>query len=54
MGPLTIGFYGKNYIYPCREFKMHDSHLKLGVYAQWVYIDILSQRKQEVTMQNEE
>ena len=25
MGPLTIGFYEKNYIFPCREFKIHDS-----------------------------
>ena len=54
MGPLTIGFNGKNYIFPCREFKIHDSHLKLGIYVQWVEIDILRSRKQEVTMQNEE
>ena len=30
MGSLTIGFNGKNYIFPCREFKSHDSHLKHG------------------------
>ena len=31
MGPLTIGFDGKNYIFSCREFKIHDKHLKLGI-----------------------
>ena len=28
MGPLTIGFYGENYIFHCKEFKIHDSHLE--------------------------
>ena len=53
MGSLTIGYNGKNYIFPCREFKIHDSHLKPGKYVQWVKIVILSSRKHEVTMQNE-
>ena len=53
MGSLTIGFNGKNYIFPCRELKIHDSHLKPGKYVQWVQIVILSLRKHKVTMQNE-
>ena len=35
IGCLTIGFNGKNYIFPYREFKIHDSHLKHGKYVQW-------------------
>ena len=42
MGSLTIGFNGKNYIFPHREFKFHGSHLKPGKYVQWIYMDILS------------
>ena len=42
MGSLTIGFNGKNFIFPCREFKVHGSQLKPGKYVQWIEIDILS------------
>ena len=34
MGSLTIGFNRKNFIFPCREFKIHDCHLKPGSYVQ--------------------
>ena len=30
---LTIGFNGKNYIFPCKQLKIHDSHLKLSRYV---------------------
>ena len=33
MGSLTIGFNGRNYIFPCHEFKIHGSHLKPGKYS---------------------
>ena len=45
MGPLTTGFYGKNYIFPCREFKIQDSHLKLGIYVQLMGLDRYSEPK---------
>ena len=43
MGSLTIGFNGENYIFPCRKFKIHGSHLKPGKYVQ--KIAILRKRK---------
>ena len=32
----SLGFNGKNYIFPCREFKIHGSHLKPAKYVQWI------------------
>ena len=33
---------GKTTFSLCREFKIHDSHLKPDKYVEWVKLDILS------------
>ena len=52
MGSLTIGFNGKNYIFPSRKFKIHDSHLKPGIIICPMGLDRNSKLRKPCKMKN--